>query len=107
MRIPTARWQQSIDAPLIDVFKVQADIATAVAEQLRITLGAGERATLEQRTTLNMDAYDAFLRGEAYDEEGNGPNSERAAIAAYQEAVHLGLGLCAGLGKPGLRAHRH
>jgi serine/threonine protein kinase/tetratricopeptide (TPR) repeat protein len=92
VRTPTARWQQSIDAPLVDVFKVQTDIATAVAEQLRITLGAGERATLAQRPTRNMDAYDAFLRGEAYDEEGNGPNSERAAIAAYQEAVHLDSG---------------
>jgi serine/threonine-protein kinase len=92
VRTPTARWQQSIDAPLVDVFKVQSDIATAVAEQLRITLGAGDRATLAQRPTLNMDAYDAFLRGEAYDEEGNGPSSERAAIAAYQEAVHLDSG---------------
>ena len=53
VRVPTSRWQQSIDAPLVDVFKVQADIATAVAEQLRITLGAGDRATLAQRPTLN------------------------------------------------------
>jgi serine/threonine protein kinase/tetratricopeptide (TPR) repeat protein len=90
--IPTSRWQESIDAPLVDVFKVQTDIATAVAEQLRLTLGAGERATLAQRPTRNMDAYDAFLRGEAYDQEGNGANSERAAIAAYQEAVHLDSG---------------
>jgi serine/threonine-protein kinase len=92
VRIPTARWQQSMDAPLVDVFKVQTDIATAVAEQLRLTLGAGERATLAQRPTLNMDAYDAFLRGDAYDEAGTGANSQRAAIAAYQEAVHLDPG---------------
>jgi eukaryotic-like serine/threonine-protein kinase len=92
VRVPTARWQQSIDAPLVDVFKVQADIATAVAEQLQLTLGAGGRATLAQRPTRNMDAYDAFLRGSAYDDEGNGASSERAAIAAYQEAVHLDSG---------------
>jgi eukaryotic-like serine/threonine-protein kinase len=92
VRIPTARWQQSIDAPLVDVFQVQTDIATAVAEQLRLTLGAGERATLAERPTQNMDAYDAFLRGTAYDEEGNGASSERAAVAAYQEAVHLDSG---------------
>jgi eukaryotic-like serine/threonine-protein kinase len=92
VRVPTARWQQSMDAPLVDVFKVQTDIATAVAEQLRLTLGSGERATLAQRPTRNMDAYDAFLRGEAYDAEGNGASSERAAIAAYQEAVHLDSG---------------
>jgi eukaryotic-like serine/threonine-protein kinase len=92
VRIPTSRWQQSIDAPLVDVFQVQTDIATAVAEQLRLTLGAGERATLAQRPTRNMDAYDAFLRGSAYDGAGSGVISQRAAVAAYQEAVHLDSG---------------
>jgi tetratricopeptide (TPR) repeat protein len=92
VRIPTSRWQQSIDAPLVDVFKVQTDIATSVAEQLRLTLGAGDRATLAQRPTRNLDAYDAFLRGTAYDEAGNGASSQRSAVAAYQEAVHLDPG---------------
>ena len=92
VRIPTSRWQQSIDAPLVDVFQVQTDIATSVAEQLRLTLGSGDRATLAQRPTRNLDAYDAFLRGTVYDEAGNGAGSERAAVAAYQEAVHLDSG---------------
>jgi serine/threonine protein kinase/Flp pilus assembly protein TadD len=92
VRVPTSRWQQSIDAPLVDVFKVQTDIATSVAEQLRLTLGEGDRATLAQRPTRNLDAYDAFLRGVAYDEAGNGASSERSAVAAYQEAVHLDSG---------------
>ena len=92
VRTPTARWQQSMDAPLVDVFKVQTDIATAVADQLRLTLGAGERATLAQRPTQNLDAYDAFLRGSAYDETGTGPSAQRSAVAAYQEAVHLDSG---------------
>ena len=54
--VPTSRWQQSIDAPLLNVFKVQTDIATSVAEQLRLALGAGDRATLAQRPTRNLDA---------------------------------------------------
>ena len=87
--VPTSRWQQSIDAPMVDVFKVQTDIATSVAEQLRLALGAGDRATLARRPTRNLDAYDAFLRGNAYDESGNSVASQRLAAAAYQEAVHL------------------
>jgi eukaryotic-like serine/threonine-protein kinase len=92
VRVPTSRWQQSIDAPLVDVFNVQTDIATAVAEHLRLTLGAGDRATLAQRPTRNLDAYDAYLRGTAYDEAGNGASSQRLAAAAYQEAVRLDSG---------------
>jgi eukaryotic-like serine/threonine-protein kinase len=92
VRVPTSRWQQSIDAPLVDVFNVQTNIATAVANQLRLTLGAGERANLAQRPTQNLDAYDEFLRGTEYDETGTGLSSQRSAIAAYQEAVHLDSG---------------
>jgi serine/threonine protein kinase/tetratricopeptide (TPR) repeat protein len=60
----TAKWQQPFDAPLTDVFQVQADIAGRVAGALGVALGAGERQALSDRPTANLEAYDAFLRGE-------------------------------------------
>ena len=60
----TAQWQQPFDASLTDVFLVQADIAGRVAEALGVALGAGERNALAQRPTANLEAYDAYLRGE-------------------------------------------
>ena len=86
---PTSRWQRSIDAPLVDVFEVQTRIATSVAEQLKVTLGSGERASLAERPTRNLDAYDAYLKGVAYDESGNGASTQRLAAASYAEAVRL------------------
>lgn len=86
---PTSRWQKSIDAPLVDVFQVQTDIATAVAEQLSLTLGAGERATLAERPTRNLDAYDSYLQGAAYDELGNSPSAKHQSAAKYADAVRL------------------
>src|SRR6185369_14096374 len=61
----TTRWQQPFDAPLEDVFRVQVDIASRVAQALDLALGASARQQLTERPTRNMAAYDAFLRGEA------------------------------------------
>ena len=36
---PTSRWQQAFDASLTDVFQVQSDIATRVAQALGVALG--------------------------------------------------------------------
>ena len=60
----SARWQQAFDAVLKNVFDVQADIASLVAQSLDLQLGPGERKTLAERPTRNLAAYDAYLRGE-------------------------------------------
>src|SRR2546430_6277280 len=62
---PTTKWQQSFDAQLTNVFQVQADIATRVAQSLDVALGSTAQRQLAARPTTNLAAYDAFLRGEA------------------------------------------
>ena len=62
---PTSKWQQPFDAALTDVFQVQSDIATRVAQALGVALGAGEEKRLSEKPTQNLAAYDAFLKGEA------------------------------------------
>jgi TolB-like protein/Tfp pilus assembly protein PilF/tRNA A-37 threonylcarbamoyl transferase component Bud32 len=57
------RWQQSFDAPLIDVFRVQADVAERVARELGVALRAADRRHLETRSTRDLAAYDLYLRG--------------------------------------------
>ena len=59
---PASRWQQTFDASLTDVFQVQADVATRVAEALGVALGAAEQKEISQRPTQNLAAYDAYLR---------------------------------------------
>jgi eukaryotic-like serine/threonine-protein kinase len=88
---PTSKWQQPFDAALTNVFQVQSDIATRVAQALGVALGAGEEKRLSAKPTQNLDAYDAFLRGE---EASNGlasadPPSLRRAIALYEQAAAL------------------
>ena len=57
------RWQQSFDAPLTDVFQVQADVAERVARELGVALAAGQRRHLEERPTGDLGAYDLYLKG--------------------------------------------
>ncbi|MEP6687773.1 MAG: protein kinase [Gemmatimonadales bacterium] len=84
---PTNRWQESFDAPMTDVFKVQSDIAGKVATALDVALGAGEQDALGQRPTENLAAYDAYLQGEAIRAQSTDLGSLRRAIARYEQAV--------------------
>ena len=42
----STRWQEPFDASLTDVFQVQADVATRVAQALGVALGSGDRERL-------------------------------------------------------------
>ena len=58
-----AKWQQPFDASLTDVFKVQADVASQVAQALDVAIGTRQQEVLADRPTANLAAYDAFLKG--------------------------------------------
>ena len=59
----TQLWSDSFERNLEDVFAIQAEIAGEVIDQLGVTLLAPERAAVEGRPTENMEAYQAWLRG--------------------------------------------
>jgi serine/threonine-protein kinase len=86
-----AKWQQPFDAPLTDVFQVQADIAGRVAQALDVALGAGRRDELEEKPTQNLTAYDAYLKGEEVSNAmgTTDPPTLRQALGHYEKAVGL------------------
>ena len=86
----STKWQAPFEAPLTDVFGMQADVASRVAEALGLAIDAGERERLAERPTENLAAYDAFLKGE----EATGGlaidlAAYRRAIDYYERAVAL------------------
>ena len=90
---PTSKWQQPFDAALTDVFRVQSDIATRVAQALGVALEADEGKRLSERPTQSLAAYDAFLKGEeVWDRAGGVPSGLRQALGFYEQAVALDLG---------------
>jgi eukaryotic-like serine/threonine-protein kinase len=89
-RTPTTVWQQPFDASLTDVFQVQADIASRVAQALDVALGANERREIGERPTANLAAYDAYLKAEETNAVAGGdPVDLRRAIQFYEQAVAL------------------
>jgi eukaryotic-like serine/threonine-protein kinase len=90
---PRSKWGQPFDAALTDVFQVQADIATRVAEALNVALGAKQQQVIAQQPTANLTAYNAFLKGEAAVERAwyqeNDFRKARDALHFYEEAVGL------------------
>jgi eukaryotic-like serine/threonine-protein kinase len=91
---PTTKWQQSFDAAMTDVFKVQGEVAEQVAEELGVALADSTRQELVTRPTQNLEAYDFFLRAEAaaLAPRRLDPGSLRAAIPLYERAVALDSG---------------
>jgi TolB-like protein/Flp pilus assembly protein TadD len=88
---PTSRWQQPFDAALTDVFQVQSDIASKVAQALGVALGAGEEKRLSERPTENLAAYDAFRKGEEVSKAMGASDSPsiKKALVFYEQAVAL------------------
>ena len=83
-------WSKSYDRNIGDVLKLQTEIATAVAEALRVTLLGDIAQKIELGGTRNPAAFDAYLRAsKAYQSIHDEATDIPPAIAAYTEAIRL------------------
>jgi eukaryotic-like serine/threonine-protein kinase len=55
-------WAERYDKPITDVFALQADLAKAIAEQLKVKLTPAEKSTIETPQTTDLVAYDLYVR---------------------------------------------
>lgn len=56
-------WADSYDRPMDDIFSIQREVALAIAAVLNTTLSQKETAQLDYIPTVNLQAYDYYLRG--------------------------------------------
>ncbi|MBV9008703.1 MAG: tetratricopeptide repeat protein, partial [Verrucomicrobia bacterium] len=82
-------WAESYNRKLDDVFSVEGEVATAIAEQLNTKLTGAEQKVMADKPTNNMAAYDAYLRGLSTERSQYGYDSYRHAADAYAQAVQL------------------
>jgi serine/threonine protein kinase/Tfp pilus assembly protein PilF len=61
-RTDTHVWAEEYDRDLNDLFAIQAEIAQKVAERLHAKLSASEKASIEERPTQDLVAYDFYVR---------------------------------------------
>jgi TolB-like protein len=81
-------WSKTYDRDLGDVLQLQTQIATAVAEALKVTLLADTATKIELGGTRNPAAFDAYLHATRSADAGGGKNYLSAA-EAYTSAIHL------------------
>lgn len=56
-------WSEKYDRKLEDVFAVQSDIATRVADSLRVQLLKGEKKQIERIATTDTEAHNLYFKG--------------------------------------------
>ena len=61
-RTDTHVWAEEYDRDLNDLFAVQAEIAQKVAERLHAKVSASEKASVEEKPTQDLAAYDFYVR---------------------------------------------
>jgi TolB-like protein/DNA-binding winged helix-turn-helix (wHTH) protein len=79
-------WSQEYDRELTEVFGIQRDMASRVAQQLKVQMTAGEKQQIDEPKAGNLEAYTLYLRGRSFrnhwTEEGL-----RQAIGYFERAI--------------------
>jgi TolB-like protein/Tfp pilus assembly protein PilF len=83
-------WAELYDRNLTDIFAVQSEVATAIAQKLQAKLTGREQAAVTAKPTDNLAAYDAYLRGIDFSSRaGQTAADQKQAAALFEEAVRL------------------
>jgi TolB-like protein/Tfp pilus assembly protein PilF len=81
-------WSQTYDRQLKDVFAVQSDVATSVADELKAGVFGQAIQMTDKPPGGNLAAYDAMLQGQWYAERRNRADYLKA-VGYYQQAIAL------------------
>ena len=89
-----SRWSQKFDRVMQDIFVIQDEISSKVAQALVAEVDASDEAASGNKRpaapsggTTSVAAYDAYLRGRALYDLSADETSERAALAQFDAAI--------------------
>ncbi len=82
-------WAESYNRTLDDVFGVEGEVASAIADQLNAKLSGAEQKAVTEKPTQNAAAYDAYLRGLTIEHNNYNYDAYVQAERNYQRAVEL------------------
>jgi serine/threonine protein kinase/tetratricopeptide (TPR) repeat protein len=86
-RTDTHVWAEEYDRDLNDLFAIQSEIAQKVAEHLHAKLSASEKASVDERPTQDLVAYDLYVRAVSLIYNAQLPSSANSVDRS--EAVEL------------------
>jgi len=85
-------WSEAYDRELDDIFAVQDEIASSVATALKVKLLGHGGEQISANETRNTAAFQAYLQGVHYKNQGSDESAQRNAISAFEKAVELDPG---------------
>jgi adenylate cyclase len=80
-------WAESYDRPVKDIFSIQREVAVSIASVLNTKLSKKETQNLDISPTVNVQAYDLYLRGKFLIEKRN-KTDLLIARELFQQAVN-------------------
>ncbi|MCK5468272.1 MAG: tetratricopeptide repeat protein, partial [Cyclobacteriaceae bacterium] len=80
-------WSERYDRELDDIFALQDDISSKIAEKMKITLAGAQDEVSERKATSNVEAYELLLRGRYFRKQG--VEGVEKALDCLQKAIEL------------------
>ena len=79
-------WAEIYDRKLTDIFKVESEIATAIAETLQAKLTGAEQKAIAKRPTANPEAYELYRTGRFFWNKRTGADLQ-ASLQYFDQAI--------------------
>ena len=80
-------WADTYDRDLVDVLRLQSEVAQAVAQQVRVQLTPEQQARFRSAPAVNPKAYEAYLNGRSIYEYADTQVSIKRAQGYFEEAI--------------------
>lgn len=84
-------WAESYESDLIDVLRLQGEVARAIATQIRIKLSPQEQVRMAASRPVDRETYEAYLKGRFYWNKRTNAGT-RKAIEYFQRAIERDAG---------------
>jgi len=81
-------WAQRYDRTLTDIFEVETDIASKIADALKAELTGAERRAISTQPTKNIEAHEFYLRGKHLWRNFLAPGYEQVRVS-FEKAIEL------------------
>jgi TolB-like protein/DNA-binding winged helix-turn-helix (wHTH) protein/Flp pilus assembly protein TadD len=87
VRDQTDLWAESYDRELKDILTLQDSVARIIAKQIHITLTPGQQMRPPGPTSLDPEAYEAYLKGRYYWNKRTADGMQKALLY-FQQAIN-------------------
>jgi len=83
-------WAKTYDRDLTDIFAIQGQLATQIANALQAAITPQEKAVLDAHSTTNLAAYELYVRARLLrEDEGFNRSANSEVVSLLEEAVKL------------------